>query len=947
LFVDIDPPPLVALYAEYPLARGPMRTQLRTLRAEGLMVEFGILGPFEVLLDGESVTLGGPRQRAVLVRLLLEPGCTVSAERIIEDVWDGRPPRSAAKTLQKYVSELRRLVPGLELRTTGGGYALDVPPGALDASRFAEMVDRGRYRDALRLWRGPVLPDLPDLAFLTPERTRLEELRLYAIESRLEQDLEAGQHAPVASELGELVDAHPLRDRLARLLMLALYRSGRQVEALRAYERHRLALAELGVEPAVSTRELEAAILRHDPSLETPATSRPGRVTSPRRGRPAIALTSFVGRARELEDAKRVITANRLVTFTGPGGVGKTRLALEVASRVADRFPGGVWTVDLAGVDGSDIVTTLGSALEIDVSHGHPEDLAAIVSAVARWPPSLIIIDNCEHLVDCAAPFVDALLRGTRDVRMVATSRRPLGVDGEFVRPVPPLAVDDAALLFTDRARLTGAGEEDVSGAHATEICTRLDGLPLAIELAASQLRVISAQDLVARLDDHLGFRAPARGGSSSHRTLNDMVAWSYAHLPQTAQLTFARLGVFASSLTLPAAERVAASALVPSHGVFDEITTLIDHSLLARERRSVNGSRFRLLETLRLFALDRLAELGEEPSARRAHAEYYLELSAQSRTALYGPHECTWRDRLEIEEPNLHAALAWAATNEPVLALQLAVAMWPYWELRWRDRFGLAYIDRLLEREIDVPAAVRAWALTAAAAMGSNAGEAGPTTSRAVAAVAAHRASGDDLGLAEALAALGMALGNEERLEEAGAALADGLGVARRIGDLHVTARLLDRAGFVAGRRGDDARAAELHHDELAAMVELGSQRGEATALRHLAISRQRLGDLNEATVLCNRALEIWTQLDDLAGRAHVLTTLADIARLSGDLDGAEHISGEALVGLTAIGDVPCRAATYDNLATIAASRGQHDRAARLRQDASRLRSELLHDPA
>jgi predicted ATPase/DNA-binding SARP family transcriptional activator len=905
------------------------------------MIQFGILGPVEVLVDGEPASLGGPRQRAVLVRLLFDLGRVVSSDRMIEDVWDGRPPASAAKVLQKYVFELRRSLPDLPLLTRGGGYMLDVGHDAVDAHRFERLLDSGQYHAALALWRGSVLTDLPDLAFITPERARLEELRMFAIESRIENDLEAGRHGPVIGELTELIEAHPLRERLTRLLMLALYRSGRQVEALRAFQRHRRDLADdVGVAPDASLRQLEQAILAHDPRLDLPAS--PHGVERGVRGHAPIMLTSFIGRTRELDGGSQAVAENRLVTFTGPGGIGKTRLAIELGARIRDRFPGGVWTIDLAGVDDADLRTTIASSLEIDVRHAGSDEMSRIVTAVANRPPCLIVLDNCEHLVESVRPITLALLDAGEHVRVIATSRRPLGVDGEFVRPVQPLPEADAVLLFVDRARLTRVEDDEVSSQHAVGICRRLDGLPLAIELAASQLRVMDAQDLVDRLDDQLTFRGSVTDASPRQRTLGEMVQWSYGLLAPSAQRTFARLGAFASSLTLAAAEWVCAVAPTDRRAVLDDITALIDHSLLVREHTPMRSSRYRLLETLHLFALDRLVEIGEEDGSRRAHAEFFLALARDSRAEMHGPHERTWRDRLEIEEANLHAALGWAGQHDPELGMRLAVALWPYWEARWREREGVGYIDRLLRDDIDVPTDVLAWVLTAAAAMGGNAGEARLTVPRALRAVDAQRASGDDLGLAEACAALGLALGNQGRLDEADRVLLEGLDVAARIDDLPVTARLLDRAGFIAGRRGDHARAAEINRRELSTMRTLGSRRGEATALRHLAISLQHLGDTEEAEALCHRALDIWKDLDDRAATAHVQTTLADIARVSGNLSSAVRIYDEALVELQAIGDNRCTASTYKNLATIAAQRGDRRRATELFRNGLTLRYEL-----
>jgi predicted ATPase len=693
------------------------------------------------------------------------------------------------------------------------------------------------------------------------------------------------------------------------------------------------------VAPAEQVRQLEQAILEHDVGLDL--TPQPTVTPAGVRGNLPMSLTTFVGRATELEQLEQATAANRLVTLTGPGGVGKTRLALALVTRLVDRFPGGVWAVDLAGVDQSDLGTTLASALDVDVRHAST-DTDRIVTAIAHRPEGLIVLDNCEHLVEAVAMVAAALLGTADKTRVLATSRRPLGVDGEFVRPVHPLPDGDAQRLFADRARLTGAGDDEISSEHVQTICGRLDGLPLAIELAASQLRVMDIDDIVTRLDDHLSFRRPASGVRPRQRTLGEMVQWSYGLLSPSAQATFARLGVFASSLTLPAAEQVGGPRDADRRTVLEDITTLIDHSLLVREHAASNATRYRLLETLRLFALQRLAELGQEASARCAHAEHFLRLALDSRTELLGPHEQTWRDRLEADEANLHAALGWSANHDPVLAMRLAAALWPYWEVRWRERHGVAFLDRLLERDVDAPPDVRAWALTAHAAMSGNAGEARLTLPRSLAAVDAQRLTGDELGLAEALAALGMAFGNQGRLDEADRALTEGLEIARRLGDLQVTARLLDRAGFVAGRRGGHEAAARLNREELSIMTALGSRRGEATALRHLAISLRHLGDVDEAAALCHRALEIWRELDDPAAIAHVQTTLADISRTAGDLPEAVATYDAALAQLQAIGDRRCTASTYKNLATIAVLRGEPDRAAALFRDGLRLRHEL-----
>ena len=715
---------------------------------------FGILGPLEVSRDGTALPLGGARQRAVLARLLVDVGRVVSSDRLVEDVWDGRPPSTAAKTLQKYVSELRKTLPDPVLRTAGRGYVLDVDPDVVDARRFERLVEQQDFRAALDLWRGEVLADLGELGFVVPERSRLDELRLAAVEGWMAVALAGGRHAEVVGELADLVDAHPLRERLVALHLLALYRSGRQVEALRAYEEHRRRLADdIGVEPAAELRHLEAAILGHDPVLDlSPAQS--GAVVAPvampaYRGNLPLSLTSFVGRTHDVASCRLAVSERRSVTLTGPGGVGKTRLALEVATSMADELPGGAWLVDLAGVASPDLVAgAVATTLAVDVRHAS-DDEAALVSALCRRPAHLVVLDNCEHVAEQCAALVGSLLASCPELRVLATSRRPLGVAGELVRPVHPLAEDPAVALFIDRACLAGVdvASPEAAGAlaaGAAVICRQLDGLPLAIELAASQVRVLTPVEIAARLDDQLRFRGRATAAPPRQRTLHEMVAWSYELLPAEAQRLYARLGVFASSMTLAAAEAVAGGTDLD---VLGALTTLVDHSFLAREGNG-GSSRYRMLETLRLFALERLRESGEEDPARRAHADYFRRLAGDAGRHLYGPDERARRAELEADDANIQAALRWADAHEPALAFRLATALWPYWDAKWSERHAVPYLAGLLSRsDLDVPADDRAWGLVVAAELAANPGDARRAHPWATEAVEAFRELGDERG--------------------------------------------------------------------------------------------------------------------------------------------------------------------------------------------------------
>jgi predicted ATPase len=535
---------------------------------------------------------------------------------------------------------------------------------------------------------------------------------------------------------------------------------------------------------------------------------------------------------------------------------------------------------------------------------------------------------------------VAALLGACPDARVLATSRVPLGVDGEFVRPVQPMPPDEVVELFVERARLAGADlSGEAAGADVSEICMRTDGLPLAVELAASQLRVLTPSELASRLLDRLHFRGRTTG-SPRQRTLRDMVAWSEELLPADTRRVFACLGVFTSSLTLEAAEAVCEVGPAGRAEVLDHVTTLVDHSLLVRESHP-GGSRYRLLETLRLFALERLGDAAGE--AHRRHADFYLRLAAEAGPHLYGPDETAWRLRVEAEEPNIHVALSWAATHDRSMALRLAIALWPYWDVRWGERTAVAYLDDLLRAGgDDVPEELLAWGYTVAADLAANPGEARRSAAWAERAVGMFRRSGDERGLAHALTALSSALGNEGRLDDADAALDEAVDLARRLGEKLLLARSLNFESFLASRRGDHERAAAVSREELATWAALGSTRGQATALRHLAVAHWYMGDVDQAEELCHRALDLWEGLDDPTSVAHVHLTLSDIARTRGDLTLATVQYERALIDLRLSGDRRCTASCLKNLGLIAMEEGGLARATDLLTDATRLRREL-----
>jgi DNA-binding SARP family transcriptional activator len=514
----------------------------------GREFEVRLLGPVRAIRRGREIALGGPGKRAVLALLLLEPGWVVPVGRLMEEVWRGSPPPGAAATLRSYVSRLRSVLdPDAALEGRGGGYMVTIGAEDVDAGRFERLAAAGhsalrggeaaaagsRFREALGLWHGRALADVCDVETLALESARLEELRLTAMEGRIEADIELGRHAQVLGELERLVTEYPVRERLWRQLVLALYRDERQADALAAYRRARTILAaELGLEPGEELRRLELAVLRQ----EVPA-ARP----SSRHNLPAP-LTSFLGRDDDLTKLERLLGAARLITLTGPGGAGKTRLAVEAAMRAIDRFPDGVWMADLAGISEPDLVPTqvmeaLGVRQESDVP------VMEALQYRLRSAELLLVLDNCEHLLDACASLAGALLRGSPRLRVLATSRETLGIPGEVAYSVQPLAIPPehadaqatarapAVRLFLDRGSAARGGVPLGTAplAAAGRICRTLDGLPLAIELAAARMGTLSAAEIEAHLSDRFRFLAYQRpSGDPRHQALQAAMDWSY-----------------------------------------------------------------------------------------------------------------------------------------------------------------------------------------------------------------------------------------------------------------------------------------------------------------------------------------------------------------------------------------------------------------------------------
>ncbi|WP_413755782.1 BTAD domain-containing putative transcriptional regulator [Streptomyces sp. MMBL 11-3] len=691
-----------------------------------------VLGELRVLRDDLSpVGIRGPRVRSLLVLLALHADRPVTVDTLIDGLYGSRPPGDALNALHSQVSRLRRELRKADrrelVRSHAAGYRLAVDPQDIDAHRFERLSAHGRrelaagdhgraaelLREALALWSGPALAGLAATPFARAQAARLDELRLAALEDRVEADLALGRHRELVAELQQSVAEHPLRERPYGQLMRALHGCGRRADALAVFQDLRRALAEeLGSDPSGDLRALHLTVLRDD----APPGPAPVPAAGTRTPLPAQ-LTSFVGRRDELERVGRLLGpperggGARLVTVVGPGGTGKTRLAIEAAGREA----GATAFVDLSGTrDGAGlphlVLNALGmreGALVPGGRQGQPPDVIERLTTALSGTSMLLVLDNCEHVIGEAAALVHRLLTSCSRVRVLATSREALGITGETLCPLPPLTPPPegvtarrateypAVRLFADRTASVRPGFRVDEGnvAAVVRICRALDGLPLAIELAAARVRALPVDAVAARLDDR--FRLLSRGSrtaSPRHRTLRAVVGWSWDLLEEDERRLAMRLTVFAGAFTLEAAGAVCG---LPDAEAVELLAGLADKSLIED-----TGGRYRMLGTVRAFCAERLTEAGEEERLLRRHAECFAGLARAAEPRLRGAEQLRWLSRLAEEHADLQAALRWAVRGDQELALGMIAALSSYWWLRGLRSDGASASVALL-REI------------------------------------------------------------------------------------------------------------------------------------------------------------------------------------------------------------------------------------------------------
>ena len=930
-------------------------------RSYGAGMQVRLFGELQAVSGGVAVAIRGVKQRTLLAVLALAQGEPVSADRLIDVLWGDGLVTNPANALQAQIGQLRRTLGPAAIATTEAGYALDVAPDDVDVVHFAQLVRTGRrlandgdaaqassvLNAALALRRGEPLAEFTYADFADADRARLLEVTIEAVEARAGADLALGRDAELVGELEDWCRRHPLRERLCELLMMALYRAGRQAEALRAYTSARDRLVDqLGIDPGPALRDLEARVLVQDPSLmlprpaELPAAAPVPALPAPRAlGNLSARLSRFVGRDAELRQLQEAVRGSRLVTLVGPGGVGKTRLGVEAAAALREHYPDGAWLVELAGVADPDgvapaVAAALGAAATASTERVAGPAMDLIMRHLAGRS-AVIVLDNCEHVVGEAAALAHALVTALPGVLLIATSREPLGVPGEVLLPMGGLPSPVAVELFVDRARAVRPGftADEHTGPVIEDICRRLDGLPLAVELAAARLRALALATVTQRLDDRFRLlTGGARTALPRQQTLRAVVDWSYDLLFEDERHLFVRLAVFVGGCELEAAEAVCADEHVPRAEVLDVLSRLVDKSLVNVPDAGTE-SRFTQLQTLCQYGRDRLTESGDAEAIRARHASYYRQLAHDAPEGLRGATGSIWRARVAAELGNMRAAIDWyVAIGDADAAASMASGMAWLWFINTDFAEGARWLGDALgatrPRRPDLGATAHAWH-GYFGGMSANAAEGACECEDAVATL---RTIGDPARLAEALVLCATVLARagefnrsldllgeaRDLLEPAGhrwilaisdLTLAWNLAALGQLEDAEAAARAsierfdvqeevllgassLNALAHIAAARGDLDSAAAAYEELLRHCRATGQHHHEPVSLLALAALRSRRGDDVGADGLYREAiafgLDPWQSVEAMVGQAGAARRLGDLIRARSLLDAA-----------------------------------------------------------
>jgi predicted ATPase/DNA-binding SARP family transcriptional activator len=875
-------------------------------------LEFRVLGSIAAFREGRLLRLGGPRLRSLLALLLIEPGRPVPIGRLVDELWHGDPPRAPEASLRASVSKLRSALGTDALTRSSAGYTLDVRSDSLDAKRFEVLVREGRdalsegrmrhaserLSSALALWQSDPFEGATGGA-LGLEAERLAEIRLGALEGRVEAELELGRAGELVEELEGLVAKHPYREQVWRQLMLALCRSGRQADALAAYARARARLHEdLGLEPSEGLRRLEHEILKQ----EVP----PARFAEDVRRDLPTPLTTFLGRYDELADIGQLLADARLVTLTGVGGAGKTRLAIEAATRVPRDVTSRVVFVDLAPLTEPTLVVSHVSGM-LDIRENSRIGVGDQLVGRLRDAELLLVLDNCEHVRGACAELATALLTGCARVRVLATSREPLGVAGEIDYPVPPLGLppgeagidelrtSQAVRFFLARAREARPRlqENDAAVIVAGRIARDLDGLPLALELAAAHAKALSLEEIATALADRFRFLVSWRRLTAArHRTLREAMDWSFDLLSDDERRLLSSLSVFAGGFSRNAAAEICLDG-EDDRALF-LLGRLVDASLVIADEHD-SETRYRLLETVRQYGADHLDEDGLT-ATRRRHAAHFTEFV-----------ELAWREQryvdldayvryLEREVDNLRAALAWSRdSGDAEQSLRLARATWLLWWIRGRASEGRRWLEGALALEADTDPLLRAEALEGAAGLAWTQGALDSAEELAEQALQLFVTADDARGEYGALTVLGHVAEGRERFDLAEQLFDRTTSAAERIenDDLRRqnVALTQHNLGSVTFARGDLVRASERYKAAASLYEAMSDQEGVALSNLFLGLVEGEAGRVEAAAKLLHEALHFYREmgfdyytllgLEGAAAVAHQRDRLPDGTRL------------------------------------------------------------------
>jgi predicted ATPase/DNA-binding SARP family transcriptional activator len=892
-------------------------------------MEIRVLGPVDVLLPEHGSAPLGAGERELIALLALSAGWVVPVSTLVDALWGEDLPSNPANALQVRISKLRRALDRIGAAhlvvTRPPGYLLEVGPQDVDALRFADLVARARaatdavagaegYREALALWRGAPLAEFAGSAWADAETTRLTDLQVAAREELIDLELAAGRHVEALSELESLTAAHPLRERLHGQLMLALYRAGRQADALAAYERARVLLdTELGLAPGPELRALQQAILQQRGDLRAPDRVAAAPPPKERAHNLPPRLTSFLGREEDLARLGSLLRKHRLVTVIGPGGVGKTSLALEAARGAADLSPDGVGFARLSGVSDPDqVARAVLTALDVrDVATATAEDQ---LLGHLRDRTVLLVLDNCEHLVDACAILAEGLLESCPELRILATSREPLAAAGEVQYSIDPLGlppdtvapdrlVTSAAVqLFVDRATaaLPRFVLDETTGPAVAGICRHLDGIPLAIELAAARVAALPVTELAARMEDRFALLTSGRRTAEARqRTLRATVDWSHDLLSPPERVLLRRLSVFAATFSLDAVHAVASGDGLDPRAAVDTLARLVERSLVVVDRDS--SPRYHLLETVREYARERLTEAGEVEEVAWAHVAYFTDLAERAEAELRGDGQARWLPRLAIERDDLEAALAWCtaqATSRPDPGLWLVAALGWYWYFATRPDGG-AKVAAMLEAAQGGSAAAGAHALQSlAVAARPGACIVHPAAGCAAAAAESRNLfedQGDEFRTALSTTLLAVeAIGGEGR-DAAFALLGDADREFRKVGDRWCSALVEFVRMELHAASGAMEDAISSGDQALAAFRELGDQWGVSAIQFHLGIALHRAGQLEPAMALYEGALSTGRAVGPANTIQYALAGAGHVALLQGDGERAARLFAES----------------------------------------------------